>query len=416
MKCLSPARLFAALGLALCVPTFAWAQQNASAPRLTGTPQTTARTRANNQAKSSRNAAPLSVVLFETPGNTHIALLSLTFNGKSQALFILDPATTNCIIDQNFVKSGGFAIQKMKVEGNTTVAVTAPDNVVLKGPRPMRMTKVPFIVQDLAQLRRRKGAGAEVVGILGANFLGAFVERIDFSKKQIEFYPKGAHPLADIQAHRLPLQETAGVYSVSATVDGRPAQFIVDLTYQTTALQDAALLSSLKPVARLKELSQSKVEKQTLRLQSLSVGENRWSRPIVEHFEVPEARDNILGADFFARFYVTLDLGGKQMFLQPDPNYKDDVAKWLATGFVARPASDGKLHVASITVPSPASDAGLKPGDEILAINGLPTATTPMAVIFKSTKRFEGAVVTIKIQRQGEKQPRQFALKMRKLL
>jgi membrane-associated protease RseP (regulator of RpoE activity) len=162
--------------------------------------------------------------------------------------------------------------------------------------------------------------------------------------------------------------------------------------------------------------SQKGDPEQIVRLQSVNIEDVKWNGPIVNHITSSAEKDNVLGLDFLTRFHVTFNLSANQMYLEPDPEYRDDTLTWLGTGFNVTPESGRRPKVLGIMVPSPASEAGLHVGDEIVEFNGRPTSTTSLATIFNETKRFEGAVVKLKIQREGEGKPRQFTLKMRRLL
>ena len=127
-------------------------------------------------------------------------------------------------------------------------------------------------------------------------------------------------------------------------------------------------------------------------------------------------KENVLGLDFLSRFVVTLDLSAKQLYLEPDPNYKDDALKWISTGYDAVPTSDGKITVSGLYAPSPASEAGLKIGDEILEVNGKLVDNASYQTIYSTIKHVAGTIVRLKIRRKGEDKPREFTLKMRKLI
>ena len=358
----------------------------------------------------------LSVVPFTTPPIAPLPLVSVAFDGGKPHLFIVDPGTPNCLIDPDFVKAEQIATEKITRERNT-LDVAVPDRMVIEAPMPLTLKRIPFVVQDMSSTRALIGGGAEVAGILGANFLRAFLERIDFSRKQITFFSKDHPVLAGKQVSHVPLQEEDAGYYLKAIVDGKSARFALGFMHKDTSVQQPDLLAALKPLATLRELRTAEgVEEQTLRLHALTVEGVTWNRPVVTHLQDPSDRENVFGLDFYSRFYVTLDLEAKQLYLEADPNYKEDAAKWLGTGFKVIQGPDATLIVGGVTVPSPASEAGVKAGDEILEINGFPIATTPPSTIYSATKRVVGAIVKLKIQRKGEGRSREFSLKMRTLL
>jgi hypothetical protein len=420
MKRIALCRFVVCVGLMLLAPHWVWAQYSSAAYRVVA--KTAGVLRPGLHAGSVEAAlevgsptSAITVIPFETPLGVRMPLVSITLDDGEPHLFLIDPGTPNSAIDADFVKSQQIKIWRLPTDTNTEIDGIVPNQMVINAPVPLRAAKLPFVVQDLSYFRH--SISAVVTGVLGENFLRAFIERIDFRKKQIEFFSRDNFSPPVKQVHCLSLQDEKSSYYVKATVDGKPSRFKICLTYQNTMLQDPALLAMLKPIAKLKTLTSHKGDlEQILRLQSVTIEDVKWNSPIVEHIPDPTETDNVLGLDFLTRFYVTFDLSAKQMYLEPDPDYKDDTSKWLGTGFNVTPESGRSPKVLGIVVPSPASEAGLKVGDEILELNGLPTATTSLATIFNGTKRFEGAVVKLKIQRKGEAKPRRFTLKMRRLL
>ena len=65
-----------------------------------------------------------------------------------------------------------------------------------------------------------------------------------------------------------------------------------------TVLQDAMLLSTLHPLAKLDSyVVAGRVEGQFLRFRSLGVENVTWDHPIVVHVEGPTEKENVLGLD-----------------------------------------------------------------------------------------------------------------------
>jgi predicted metalloprotease with PDZ domain len=68
-----------------------------------------------------------------------------------------------------------------------------------------------------------------------------------------------------------------------------------------------------------------------------------------------------------------------------------------------------------ISIASPAQKVGLRVGDQIIEVNGLPVATTPMEEISRAVKQPEGTEVILKIRRKGVEKLLEFKLKVSKL-
>lgn len=361
-------------------------------------------------------AGAISHLPFLTPPTAPLPLLSVSFDDDKTYLFIVDPGTQDALIDREFARAKHFPTRMVKTESNTQVEIVLLEKVVFKAPAPWLLTGLPFVPDDLSEVRQRIGLGPEVVGILGANILRAFVERVDFHAKTITFFRPGYAVTADKLVHRVPLQTTNFTYALNASVDGIAARFPLSFLDNLTRLQDPALLTELKPVAKVQELTPpDQAGEELMRLQSLSAEGAFWKSPVVTHSLNPASKENSLGLDFYQRFAVTLDLGAKQMYLETDLTTLP-TKEFLGTGFKAMRDAEGNIVVGGIMVPSSAAEAGVKIGDRILEINGLPLATTPIPTVLKAMRPIDGADMKIKVQRKGEEKPREFTLKNKKLI
>lgn len=358
---------------------------------------------------------PISVVTLRMLPGVALPLIEMAVNGGKPHLFIVDPGRPSSLIDESLVKTENLTLRTLKTESDTEVGGTLAERIEIQAPTALTVANLPFGFIDLSSTRA--ATQADIAGVLGANLLRLFVERIDFSKQQITFFARDRFTPPGKQANRLSLETEAGLYYLNTTLDDVPARFKIRFTTPDTLLQTMSLLSALKPIAHLKKLTVSDAPgSQRFRLRTMRVEGVTWDRPVLEYSPDLSEYDNVLGLDFFSRFYVTLDLGAKQVYLEPDPNFQEDLGKWLGTGFVSAMQPDGKMIVSEVLAPSPASEAGVRPDDEIIEINGLPLATTSVGKIVASAKHAEGAVVTLKVQRKGEEKPREFTMKMRKLL
>lgn len=86
----------------------------------------------------------------------------------------------------------------------------------------------------------------------------------------------------------------------------------------------------------------------------------------------------------------------------------------VGIGFENSP--DGHVLAGAILKHSPAEEAGIQEGDEIISINDQLLRNTPLSIIAKRLHQPEGTEITLEIQHKGEDKPREVKLKVRKLL
>ncbi len=72
------------------------------------------------------------------------------------------------------------------------------------------------------------------------------------------------------------------------------------------------------------------------------------------------------------------------------------------------------MFVTAIISPSPAFTAGVKPGDEILQVNGVVAKEAAEDKLKAELSKPEGSSITLLLQRTGEEKPREVTLPIRK--
>ncbi len=89
----------------------------------------------------------------------------------------------------------------------------------------------------------------------------------------------------------------------------------------------------------------------------------------------------------------------------------------VGLGFTPHIDRDKNLEIVALSIPSPASETGLKVGDVVTSVNSMPVQTTPIQTIAAQVQHQpEGTVITLIIRSKGEDKPREVILKIRKLL
>lgn len=84
-------------------------------------------------------------------------------------------------------------------------------------------------------------------------------------------------------------------------------------------------------------------------------------------------------------------------------------------GLTLMTVPSGKIKVARVDVGSPAQEAGVQPGDEVLEIDGQAIKELTPALLKSILSKSVGTEVALKVRRAGEETPRVFKMKFRKL-
>ena len=160
-------------------------------------------------------------------------------------------------------------------------------------------------------------------------------------------------------------------------LDDKKVRLAIDTGAEYNFSEDRTFLDSLKPIRSLdgpltnsaggKDARIEATSTKLLRLHKLAVGEVTIDNPVFQQFPHQiEHKFSALGLDFLSRFRVLLDFPAKQMYLTPDPAYREDPLEYVGTGAEIS-SRNGQLLVTRVLSPSPAEKAGLRAGDEVIA-------------------------------------------------
>jgi len=124
--------------------------------------------------------------------------------------------------------------------------------------------------------------------------------------------------------------------------------------------------------------------------------------------------DGIIGADILSRFTVIFDYSRSEMILEPNENFGTPF-RYDMSGiyFILSKKHKGLYEAAHIVKNSPAEKTGIRKGDVITSVDGIPAGKFNYEQIKTYFKR-AGKVVRIKIFRNNKEL--EFVIKLKKLL
>jgi hypothetical protein len=364
--------------------------------------------------------APLYTLKWTTLPQTGLLMVRATLGDGKSRLFGVTPAQDDTALDRSLVKDLHLTVSTSKHGKETTEYVTSPLDL---GPDGLYLPKVPFILADLTALRK---LNPDIAGVIGINLLRNFTVRLDYSKQQMDLLPGSVAgtPYQPKDATRLTLTKADDQYYLKAAVDGKMVRFLIDTTGYPAYLC-AVDLKSLKPKAVLKGVQASvpteagvkTVYNRLLRLNSLRLGGMTLDNPIFVQTE--RASDDLTSAlrnDFFKRFYVVFDFPASTLYLTPDPSFREDMQLWVGIGLYM---DQMKSNIVSVVYfPSPAEEAGLAQGDEIVSFEGHPLKGLSSAEVdtLMDTKKPIGTTITLEVRPANQSAVRTVKLQVRSLL
>jgi hypothetical protein len=209
------------------------------------------------------------------------------------------------------------------------------------------------------------------------------------------------------------------IFSVYASISDDRAEtgyeglFLLDTGANSSVLQrsfaDAhGLLEGRKTVEIVVAGAGGEDRAAVARFGSLRIGGTEISGPVLtiplggKGIGAFEGIAGVVGNDILERFTVWLDYGNQIAVLEPNRSSKDPVWPDLS-GIQLSADEEGAIVIRMVIPGSPASKAGIRPGDVLLRAGGIDAAENSITGILSLLRGHGGDRVEIEFMRGGEK-------------
>lgn len=266
--------------------------------------------------------------------------------------------------------------------------------------------------------------GAPCAGVLGFDLFKRFVVRIDYAAKRLTLIrPEGWKQPAT--GYSVPFVFRGKRPFVEGELDGVKGGFVVDTGSDST-------LDVFAPFVAKHRLTETmgvtypqigdggiggEIQGRRARAKELKLGEARIMAPLVNLSTMAqggmaqETGIGNVGVGFLKHFTVTFDY--RQQILHFEPNAAWGVPdRWSNTHGLILEMGSGTIDISDVLTPSPASLAGIKAGDQILALDGKSgPELTPGFLIHHLFEAAEGTRVQLKVNSGGVERQVELTLK-----
>ena len=279
----------------------------------------------------------------------------------------------------------------------------------------LRTDSLTFYINDYSVLTSIYGV--RIDGVIGYAMLSRYIVSIDYEKQYMEWFAPGpfAYPKKGIllkpQINRLPahpfLIQDLQAKSYPMLIDIGAG---LNLLFSERFAKEAGVLDNArKSWVTSGEGIGGQIELRLTLLRSLRIGPYRFKKIPVTIFDDSNNITNyphwagLIGNDLLRRFNITLNYPAAEMHLRPNRFYYDEF-DYAYIGMELY-LIDGLITIGFVATGSPAQQAGLEVGDEIIAINKtvggkldtykaeLAHAEKKVSVIYKRGGKMETTIV-----------------------
>lgn len=317
-----------------------------------------------------------------------VPVASVTVGDSKPLAVLLDTGADDDILNARIAKELKLDVLNPQVieQPGGAIEMGQVENVQLKlGSVPVK--NLAMVAAPLDPLQ--PFIGQQLDGILGFGFFSQFVVEFDYAAKQVRLFApetyvaprkavtipitfRGKSPLAEI------VMESSTGESVKTLVEIDSGSF-ESLGLKGAFLDANRLVPANAPKRPLFGLAiGGETKGYRTRLAAATLGPFRLSHPVASATTNGDAGSadvaGVIGGEALNRFTVIVDYSRKQLLLIPNGEFDrpSEYFDFLGAQIVAGGEHFNQFQVKAIMPDSPASDAGLQAGDDIVAIDDQP--------------------------------------------
>lgn len=327
-------------------------------------------------------AEPLAQVQVEVRAN--IVFVPVTVNGRGPFWFELDSGFQNCALERTLAPSLGLEVgptQRVDAPGGSVERATVADaHLAIAG---LELPEPAVSALDLAQFGAFMGRAPD--GILGYDLFRAWVVEIDYEHRQLRLFdPRSFVPRSTgaVLAVDTSLRQPY-VNAVIEAQDGRRAEgrFEIDtgsldaLVLNAPFAKTNALTSGAATLAAHGRSIGGETEATLARMGALELGGLRLAAPVSGVVEDAVERAGQISAETLRRFTLTFDYSRARLILEPNRSFAEPFELDMAGWFLIADGPDLRRRKVFLVLDgSPAAEAGIAEGDELVSVDGRPVA------------------------------------------
>lgn len=360
--------------------------------------------------------------------HSNLIIVPVKINDSDSLFFILDTGVSATIItDPDALRRQSLKLtRKVKLtgagEGEQLSALVAIDNQISMGDMQARHQNVVILEKDILKLSEY--VGVPVHGIFGYDIFNSFVVTIDFQTKEIILTQPKHFRYRKGQGDRYPIviqnaKPYLDVMAVSDRGQSLPLRVVLDTGAGHALLFDQSSVSMSMPApekiirAQLGRGLNGVINGSMGRIHAIRMGRFEIANVLASFPDSaafglklgkgPERQGNI-GCELLRRFRVTFNYPENYIILKPVRRIIRETFEHDMSGMELRARGQRyrDYFIEKIMDGSPAHQAGLLEGDELLFVNNSPAGTITISDIYKLLQKGEGKQLSLIVRRGGQ--------------
>lgn len=367
--------------------------------------------------------------------SNNFIILTLTMNGTLPLKFIFDTGAEHTILTKREISDlmGMQFEREFRVTGSdlkTTLVAYLVRRVRFDVPDKIIAPHEDILVLQEDYFRFEEYAGVNVHGILSANVFAKYIMKINYQRQVITLYEREAYrqrdesfkPI-DLELYRNKLYVNTHLHILRDSI--APVKLLID----TGAGLPLLVFTNTHPLLHppLNALQSNigmglggYLEGFTGRILRLELGAFD-QQSVLTYFQTLDTiarpqyfnnRNGLIGNILLSRFQVILDYYDAKMWLKPAKNYRDEfVYDRSGINVIASGEKLGTYVIQTVIPGSPAEEAGILRGDEIVKLKGLPVVFLSLGNIQKTFQGKPGKKIKLEVKREGKRLKKTFVLR-----
>lgn len=365
--------------------------------------------------------------------SNNLIIVPVSINDSPPINFLIDTGVKTNIL---FSKTLGDQLEMnytrklnlMGADGKTVLtANVSPTNHLDLGPIEGIMQTVLVLDSDFFELEAV--IGIPVFGVLGYEFFKYNPVKIDYDKNTITFYRSNAMRWRPFGYRKIPLSIDNGKPYVEGAIkqitgEDLDAKLLIDLGANHGLLLNMETSEKIQLPPKYLESDLGRSLGGDLygyigRTRSTNLGGLKFRDVITSFPEETEfsyvikesGRQGSLGSELLGKTKLILDYRRERMLFKKGNKFNVPF-DYDMSGIIPRmmPTEDVRYVANSVREGSPAHDAGVRAGDEILSINGIPSDFWELSDIVKLFRSDAGREIRISLKRFRSSDPEDFEL------